>query len=245
MLTTHLDAGRDPWLIIGNGPSAWGIDATVVRRARVAARWHLQVVACNRTALDVPVDYAAAQDREMVATLLRAAVQRRATLMVEQGALASLHLERPELLTGLVDGKNLLVFPTQASGTGTGDAVFHSLCLAGARTIILVGFDGSADRRTRWSGYPGYRQDPTSAHQFEEWERRMATSARRAAVEFGRVPTIARVGLSDRANALSTLVAIDVVARDAAAAAEEIVHLCARPTAAALRSITEGATCQP
>ena len=229
MLTTQIEAGAALWLLVGNGPSAWSVSSATIKAARRAANGRLRVVVCNLAGLSVDCDFVACQDVAVLRQLLDQGVHRRAVVMANHGAVVSLQLERGALPDGVIDGGNLLVFPAAANGTSTGDAVFHSLCVAGAREIALIGFDGSNDQRTRFAGSPGYRTHPTAKHQFVEWERRMAASVRNAAREHGSSPRVIIVRLQKETleeTELEKLAAWTWLLNDADAAASALVMAC-------------------
>jgi hypothetical protein len=160
-------------LMIGNGPSSWWLTPKVVSDAR--ERWpSLAVAACNQTALLLSADIGGAVDRMSMEQLLALGFYHRATLCFEQEVFLSILRDAGEAPAGLEDGSNLFLFPKEYANFGTGSALACSLAWCNPSAMMLIGFDGSADERTRWTGSPGYKASPSNGNVMDQWMIHMA-----------------------------------------------------------------------
>ncbi len=116
-------------LLLGNGPSMARVPAREVEAAR---RDGFLVAGCNYAGDDARADVVFAVDDEPAARLI-AAPQRPGRYV----ALRALRVppDRPDVVA----------MPDAAVGTSSGHGAAWSLAAAGARAIVLVGFDGPLD----------------------------------------------------------------------------------------------------
>lgn len=166
LLAEKLDLRRKILLLIGNGPSSWWIrpkELSVLRTALKALPWpdeNLVVAACNRTAAYVSSDVAGAVDRDEIGHMLDLGVHHNQSLVVERESFEAAVLARgarpPGLIPGLEEGRNLFFFERGGAHLGTGYSLARALVACKPQAMILVGFDGGTDARTRWQGTPGY-----------------------------------------------------------------------------------------
>lgn len=169
-----------PVLLIGNGPSAWGVDAATIG-GWMRAEPSLVVAACNKAALDLPCHYAFAVDREMLWHWFEGNAHLGRCLCVPRDRVQSWVMAGKELPRGLEDGKNLLMICDAPSAISTGCAAFEALVNGRPSVIGLLGFDGSLDNRNRYTGTACYRQEPAESIIFEKWERIMLNLAHQLA----------------------------------------------------------------
>lgn len=145
--------------MIGNGPSAWWLDRESIRRLREAVP-DLVLVGCNLAAAELGTDVGVAIDAGMFDRLVA-------------------HPDRPPLVAtwrrdAAVEGPAgwVSMTPVEAgysSGVGAVDLTRRWR----PTQLVLLGFDGTADPRTRHQGTPGYRSRPTAASAYRRWEHRL------------------------------------------------------------------------
>ena len=156
-------------LVIGNGPSGWWIQASMIEQLRSALSART-VTCCNLAAKQLPTDAVAAVDRDVIVELARAGALAGRTLicgdlvwrrLTAGGEVARDKWFRVQLLDCI------------QTGYSSGIAAIEGAIASGHRRLVLVGFDGSNDQRTRFQGQPLYRTAPTRRVVFCGWERRM------------------------------------------------------------------------
>lgn len=162
-------------VLVGQGPSSW-----FPRGGKPLGFEDLAfalLVTCNRRWTDTNlirrVDLAAATDVRMVRELVEV---RNAPHWI---AVPEEHLQTIRLADGVVAAKPtaLLHLPQISGGSCTGTTVFRSLVEGGARSVTLIGFDGTAHTGNFYAGRPGYEVGPSRAT-FERWESQMAADSR-------------------------------------------------------------------
>lgn len=133
------------------------------------------VLCCNLRATEFTADAVAAVDRDVIVALARGGYLRDSRLVC--GATVWKRLQAGgEIDRGFIGGTLLL--DDVRSGYSSGIAAVEAAIDLGCRRIVLAGFDGTADRRTRYQGQPLYRSQPTRAVMFRGWERRLLEIAR-------------------------------------------------------------------
>lgn len=180
LFSQGVDLTQQLLLLIGNGPSSWWMGPSEIERLRETYGDSLTVLACNRTASRVGADVACAVDRTMIREFLDLGVYHSSELLVGFEVFASILKEDGIDPPGLVDGKNLFFFANEFQGTGTGNATFQTVARMKSDAIYLIGFDGGADPRTRWTGTDGYRKTATHPGILDQWNGEIVRAARQA-----------------------------------------------------------------
>lgn len=152
------------WVLIGGGPSAWGIRPEDIEEARRAQpRWTF--LAMNARAQQLPVDVGAAVDIDPALALLDNPPAR-LRLMVPDRQVTEWHMQggRPS------HARPIRLHIIRQNVGFCGPSVLLELIRSGNRRFVFVGFDGSLDGRTR-SG------DSGTAEQYRDCEGRMLRAA--------------------------------------------------------------------
>jgi hypothetical protein len=158
---------------LGNGPSGWWATRESISPLRFRIP-DLVVVACNRTGPRIGADLTVAVDRAIVEAILFEDVWFGGLIAGLRSVVDAVAHER---LQPHQAEQRLVSLDDDPEGTGSGLAAFRAIVAAGAGAVVLSGFDGSADPRTRCQGQSGYRTMPGNPALLDHWNRAIEAQA--------------------------------------------------------------------
>jgi hypothetical protein len=127
-------------LLIGNGPSAWMLNARIIDGLRGILP--VVVAACNATGARLSADITGAMDRTPIEQLLGSGRQFNLGTRFIFGLDSLQESMRTHHYEGLEDGRNLFFF--ESSGGGTGPALLREILACKPAGLLLIGFDGES-----------------------------------------------------------------------------------------------------
>lgn len=162
-------------ILVGQGPSSWDLD----RRRDEVLGWLSSgavVAVCNRRWKYVPASLVFAVDYPLVLEFIRERGYEVAQLVTQRSVVQDVSLR------GAADAARAHGFVywecETEPGLSSGATAFRFL-LPRAKSIYLIGFDGSLDQRNPYTGTPGYHPTRVSSRgTFYGWEKKMVEMAR-------------------------------------------------------------------